>query len=53
MLESVPEQDLRIDAELAANCWHIAARVPVALARLAAYRNDLPDGPGRPRPAAT
>ena len=47
MLESVPEQDLRIDAELAANCLHIAARAPVALARLAAYRDDVPDGPGR------
>ena len=47
MLESVPEPDLRIDAELAANCWHIAARVPVALARLAACRDDVPDAPGR------
>ena len=46
LLEAVPGQDLRIDAELAANCWHIAARVPVALARLAAYRNNIPGGPG-------
>ena len=47
MLESVPQQDLRIEAELAANSCHIAARVPVALARLAPYRTDVPDGPGR------
>ncbi|MFL5862496.1 MAG: ATP-binding protein [Solirubrobacteraceae bacterium] len=46
MLESVPGQDLRIDAELAADAWHIAARVPLALARLAATRNDVPDRSG-------
>ena len=47
ILESTPERDLQIDAELAANCFQIAARVPIARARLAPYRNDVPDGPGR------
>jgi DNA-binding CsgD family transcriptional regulator len=48
MLESVPDPDLRIDAELAATCWHIAGRVPLALTRLARYRDTgVPEGPGR------
>lgn len=47
-LEEVPEFDLRIEAELAANHCQIAAHEPAALAHLAHYREpQLPPGEGR------
>ena len=47
-LQQVPEFDLRIEAELAANRCQIAAQEPAALAHLAQYcATDLPPGEGR------
>ena len=48
ILEQVPEFDLRIEAELAANHCQIAAQESAALAHLAHYRDTyLPPGEGR------
>jgi ATP/maltotriose-dependent transcriptional regulator MalT len=47
ILECVPDPDLRIDAELAANGLQLASETPAALTRLGRYRSaDLPSGPG-------
>jgi DNA-binding CsgD family transcriptional regulator len=47
ILESVPDPDLRIEAELAANSFHLASRASAALRRLERYRDaDVPIGPG-------
>ena len=47
ILESVPDQDLRVEAELAANSCQLASRVSTALRRIARYRNaEPPTGPG-------
>ena len=48
ILEEVPEFDLRIEAELAANRIQMAARAPEALRHLDRFcDSDLPSGPGR------
>jgi DNA-binding CsgD family transcriptional regulator len=48
ILGCVPDPDLRIDAELAANGLQLASETPAALIRLAHYRDaDPPTGPGK------
>src|SRR5215218_2157059 len=47
VLESAPDPDPRIEAELAANSCQLASRSAAALGRLARYRDaELPGGPG-------
>jgi DNA-binding CsgD family transcriptional regulator len=46
-LESVPDPDLRIVAELAANSCQLAARAPAALSRLERYTDATLAGRGR------
>ena len=48
ILESVPDPDLRIEAELAASGVQLASHASAALTRLARHSDtDLPIGPGR------
>ena len=47
ILESVPDPDPRVEAELAANRLQLASEASAALTRLGRYRDaDLPIGPG-------